>query len=134
MSNNLETFELLNEYVQETFEAELINPGRNKQIIISMSKENFNEEAIYELLPDWNGKYSEDEEKISYEGEVLIYTNLMIDTTDNESLIPFDITEMDEDLDEEENDDEDYLEEDWLITGENDSNSWLDDIDEEEDV
>lgn len=102
---DITTFSELFQYVEETFGGEAINPGRNKQITLSIPVEEFDEDTIYEFLPEWSGKYTNDENVISYEGEIIVYTGLIVDTSDGDALLPF------EDLDLDDEDEED--EEDW---------------------
>jgi hypothetical protein len=106
MTTDFSTFDELFQHVEETFGGETVNPGRGKQITLSIPVEEFDEDAIYEFLPEWTGEWTDDENVVSYEGEVIVYTRLAVDT-DGESLIPWEPS----DLDEEEEDEED--EDDW---------------------
>ena len=112
----METFSELVEYVEENFGGEAINPGRRKQVVVIIHNSDFDEDALYDALPNWDGEYSQSEDVEDYEDvedSVVVYTGLCVDS-DGESLIPF---EEDDDYSDDDDD------EDW----DDDSGSFLDD-------
>lgn len=115
----METFSELVEYVEENLGGEAINPGRRKEVVLVIHNSDFDEDAVYEALPNWGGEHAQSEDLEDWEeieNSVIVSTGLCVDS-DGESLIPF---EQEDDYANDEDEDED----DW----EDDSNSgWLND-------
>lgn len=106
----------LNDYLQENLNGEVLKVSRGKEIILSIPIEDFDEDTIHDIIPDWNGSYTDDEEKTNYQGEVLVFSGLTVDL-DGESLIPFNKYEIDE------TSDDDWYDDDT----EQDNSMWLED-------
>ena len=110
---DITTFTELAQYVEENFNGEAINLGRGREVTLSIPYEDFDEDLIYEIIPNWNGKFIDEEDKVSYVGEVIVKTGLAVDTNDDDSLISFD-KDLDLDEDDEDDWDEDDANRGWL--------------------
>lgn len=118
----METFSELVEFVEDSLGGEAINPGRRKEVVLVVHSDDFDEELVYDALPNWNGSFSPSENLEDYEeleNSLIIHSGLCVDL-DGESLVPFE--NEDDYLNEDEEDDDDAYSDE-----ESNSNGWLGD-------